>query len=75
MRFRDLAGLFEYVSLRCVKHRKVGFAGGNVWQGEGRNLPGVGKPGAGLGEIIGGPACIETTPSLRNSCMKPVRSR
>jgi hypothetical protein len=30
MRFRDLAGLFEYLSLRCVKHREVGFAGGNV---------------------------------------------
>jgi hypothetical protein len=33
MRFRDLAGLFEYVSLRRMKHRKVGFAGSNVWQG------------------------------------------
>jgi hypothetical protein len=33
-----------------VKHREVGFQGGNVWQGECHNVAGVGKRGAGLGQ-------------------------
>lgn len=75
MRFGDLAGVFENVSLSGVEHREIGFAGGDMRQGQGRNLLGAGKCSAGFGKIIRGLGLHRSRPSFRSSCMKPVRSR
>lgn len=68
-------GAFENVSLCRVEHGKIGFAGGDVGQGHARYLLCVVKRCAGFGEIIGGFRLHKSRPSLRSSCMKPVRSR
>ena len=44
-------------------------------QRQGRNLPSIGKRGAGLRQIIRRLGLHRSRPSLRNSCMKPLRSR
>ena len=59
MRPCHLAGLLENVSLGGVEYRKVCLARGDMGQGQCGNLPGVGKRGAGLRQIVAVSAFID----------------
>src|SRR5712692_8656533 len=75
MRFCHLAGVLEYVSLGGMEHSDVCFTRGDVRERQSRNLGRIGKGGARFAEIVGGFGLHRSNPSLRSSCMKPVRSR
>lgn len=68
-------GLLARDHIYIYRQLNVAFTGCNMRQRQGSDLLGVGERGAGLRQIVGSLGLHRSRPSLRNSCMKPVRSR